>query len=81
MTDSHANALDNAVMAAVLSADGPPSIVVEAPLNIIAPTEGYYNTATITFTLATTTVPAANTSLPLCQRHPRLKIRNHLLTP
>jgi hypothetical protein len=54
-------------MASVLSADGPPSIVVEAPLTVIAPAEGYNNTTSIAFTLATTMVPAANTSVPTAQ--------------
>jgi hypothetical protein len=67
MTDNHANAPDDAVMVSVLSADGPPSIIVEAPLTVIALAEGCNNTATITFTLATTMMPAANTSVPTAQ--------------
>jgi hypothetical protein len=68
MTDNHANAPDDAVMVSVLSADGPPSIIVEALLTVIAPAEGYNNTTTtIAFTLAPTRVPAANTSVPTAQ--------------
>jgi hypothetical protein len=67
ISDNHANAPDNAGMASVLSAVGPPSNIVEAPLTVIATAEGYNNTATIAFTIATTTEPAANTSVPTVQ--------------